>query len=115
MRIFLICSVRGASPETLAAQERYVAKLEAQGHKVHYPPRDTKQDACGLEICQQNLAAVDAADEVHVWYIPESQGTHFDMGMAFALGKPVRTANCPYYEPGKKSYAMMLSEWEFGR
>ena len=113
MKIFRICSVRGASTETLAAQESYVRALEEQGHEVHYPPRDTDQGAAGIAICAQNLAAIAASDEVHVWYTPDSQGTHFDMGMAFALDKTVRVPRTVEYGPGK-SYARMLDEWAFG-
>jgi nucleoside 2-deoxyribosyltransferase len=110
-RAFLICSVRGASPETLAAQEQYVRDLEAQGFRVHYPPRDTDQTAPGLEICRQNARAIAASDVVHVWYAPDSQGSHFDMGVAFALSKRIVIAHSVPYGPGK-SYPRMLAEWE---
>jgi nucleoside 2-deoxyribosyltransferase len=109
-RIFLICSVRGASEEVLRDQLRYVSDQEAAGNTVHYPPRDTNQAATGFDICWQNLEAIESADEVHVFYSPDSQGTHFDMGMAFALGKPVKIAHSVPYGPGK-SYARMLDEW----
>lgn len=108
--IFLICSVRGATPEVLAEQQEYVHNLERRGFTVHYPPRDTDQDASGLLICLQNYRAIKDADEVHVWYTPNSQGTHFDMGMAFALGKTVVVAKSVSYGQGK-SYPRMLDEW----
>lgn len=92
MRIFLICSVRGVPPALEQAQIDYVSHLENEGHSVYFPPRHTNQDASGLEICRQNFNAILACDEVHVFYRQESQGTHFDMGMAFALNKPVRIA-----------------------
>jgi nucleoside 2-deoxyribosyltransferase len=111
MKLFLICSVRGASPEIVKAQEEYVESLERNGHSVHFPPRDTDQSATGLEICRQNAAAILACDEVHVFYLPESQGTHFDMGVAFALNKPIHIAHSIGFGPGK-SYARMLTEWE---
>jgi nucleoside 2-deoxyribosyltransferase len=111
MRIFLICSVRSATPERLAEQEAYVRKLESSGHIVHYPPRDTNQHASGIDICRQNREAIRNADEVHVFYSPDSQGTHFDMGMAFALGKPVVVARNVPYGSGK-SYPRMLDEWQ---
>lgn len=110
MRVFMICSVRGASPAVAQAQSEYVSLLEDGGNLVHFPPRDTNQDASGLEICQQNLNAMLACDEVHVFYRQESQGTHFDMGMAFALNKPVRIAYVPEFGPGK-SFCRMLTEW----
>lgn len=112
MKIFLICSVRNASPGVVAAQEAYVAALERRGHSVYYPPRDTDQTSRGIDICRQNLAAMRGADIIHIFYLPQSQGTHFDMGMAFALGKTISAANqTDCYGPGK-SFAKMLWEWE---
>ena len=111
MQIFLICSVRGVSEEDAAQQAKYVADLERNGHFVHYPPRDTDQTASGIDICRQNFRAIEDADQVHVYYNPASQGTHFDMGMAFALGKPVFVANAVSYGPGN-SFARMLVEWD---
>lgn len=65
----------------------YVAKLEADGHQVHWPKRDTKQDGdpIGIRICRDNRKEMFAADEVHVWYDPESRGSCFDIGMAFVF------------------------------
>jgi hypothetical protein len=111
--IFLICSVRNASEETLARQSDYVKSLEDSGHTVHYPPRDTNQKQRGLEICDENLRAMLNAQEIHVFYSPDSQGCHFDMGMAFVLSKItgkriVVASNVPYGEG--KSYPRMLDE-----
>lgn len=108
--VFLICSVRGATPEALAEQEEYVHELERRGYVVHYPPRDTKQDASSLQITRQNFCAMEWAKEVHVWYNPDSQGTHFDLGMAFALGKTLTVAKSVPYGTGK-SYPRLLREW----
>lgn len=110
MRIFLICSVRGVDEAVAQQQTAYVQSLEAEGHTVHYPPRDTNQEASGLEITRQNFNAIAASDEVHVFYNPASQGTHFDMGMTFALNKPIVVAHVPPFGPGK-SYPRMLTEW----
>lgn len=114
MRAFLICSVRGADEATLRAQEKYVASLEARGYEVHYPPRDTNQNVSGSEITCQNYWAMKNADEVHVFYNPDSQGTHFDLGMAFAMAKKIVVAHNVPYGPGK-SYARMLDEWRTWR
>jgi len=111
MKVFVIGAVRSATREWRQALELHVVELEGKGHDVHLPHRDTKQDAAGLNICQQNVAAIAAADEVHLFYSPHSKGTHFDMGAAFALGKRLRViANVPY-GPGK-SYPRMADEWE---
>lgn len=109
--IFIICSVRGATDEYKQKLDEYTENLEKEGHIVHLPHRDTKQNAQGIDICLQNLGAIQDADEVHIFYTSESQGTHFDMGMAFAIGKDiVIVENVPLTEG--KSYQRMLTEWQ---
>ena len=110
MKVFVICSVRGMSEEYRQRLEGYVTKLEQSGCTVHLPHRDTKQDATGLAICEQNLNALAEADEVHIFYSKESQGTYFDMGAAFALGKPLVVVENEEYGEGK-SFPRMLDEW----
>jgi len=110
MRIFIICTVRGASDEYKQKLEDYVAKLESEGHEVHLPHRDTKQDASGWEICSQNSKAIAMAHEVHIFYNPDSQGTHFDMGVAFAFGRKIVLAE-PLEPTEGKSFKNMLREW----
>ena len=109
--IFIICSVRGATEEYKKKLEAYVKALEDKfGHKVHLPHRDTDQENSGFGICQQNSRAIFKADEVHIFYNSKSQGTHFDMGVAFALNKKiVIVENEPLTEG--KSYQRMLVEW----
>lgn len=84
--IFLICPVRNASEEMTRKTSAYLRKLEEAGCRVHWPPRDTDQDdPVGMRICADNGRAILAADEVHVWYDKNSQGTTFDLGMTFML------------------------------
>lgn len=110
-KVFIICSVRGASNEYKEKLEKYVDTLEKSGVKVHLPHRDTNQSATGIEICNQNMDAIKQSDEVHIFYSKESQGTHFDMGVAFAMNKKIKVIeNEPYVEG--KSYPRMLVEWE---
>lgn len=80
------------------------------GHNVHLPHRDTDQTASGYNICIENGDAIFNADEVHIFYNPESQGTHFDMGVAFALKKNLLVVENVEYGPGK-SYPRMIDEW----
>ena len=109
-KIFIICSVRDASKEYKDKLETYTEKLEKEGCVVHLPHRDTDQTASGLDICKQNACAIFNSDEVHIFYTKESQGTHFDMGVAFALNKKiVIIENEPLTEG--KSYQRMLMEW----
>lgn len=110
MNIFVICSVRGASDVYRKKLEDYAEKLESEGHKVHLPHRDTDQTARGFDICTENMEAIKNSDEVHIFYLLTSQGTHFDMGVAFALGKKIRVLEAEIVELGK-SYPRMLMEW----
>lgn len=109
-KVFIICIVRGASEEYVKKLETYVADLESKGVEVHLPHRDTNQTATGYEICTENMNAIAKANEVHIFYNSKSQGTHFDMGVAFAMGKRIVVVESEKYGPGK-SYPRMLDEW----
>lgn len=109
-KVFIICTVRGASEEYVQKLEEYVAELESKGVEVHLPHRDTNQKATGYEICTENMNAIAVANEVHIFYNSKSQGTHFDMGVAFAMGKRIVVVESEKYGPGK-SYPRMLDEW----
>ena len=109
-KVFVICTVRGASEEYKNKLETYVADLERIGIDVHLPHRDTNQSATGFEICTQNANAIHDADEVHILYNSASQGTHFDMGVAFAYCKPIVIVENEVFGEGK-SYPRMLTEW----
>jgi len=114
-KIFIICPVRDADLETKKRLEDYAAALEKEGHRVHLPHRDTNQsDTIGYKICLTNLIAIKHADEVHVFYTNTSTGTHFDLGMAFALNKKLVIIDIVEpYEPNKKSFPRMMKHWEF--
>lgn len=118
MRIYFACPVRQAGPDVRAALEQAAAKLEARGHTVYLPHRDTPQGLPGLAICRQNLAAIAGSDEVHLWYDESSSGVHFDLGVAFALGRPVRLiVDSPPLPPRKPSNLVGLLDTTdgFGR
>ena len=58
-----------------------------------------------LKICEDNRFAMEHSDEVHVWYEPTSQGSVFDIGMAFVMRKPVFLVNPSAVVPtDSKSY-----------
>ena len=108
-KIFLICPVRNAD-QTIP--KLIVEALEAIGHTVYYPARDTNQDDdTGFNICASNRSAMRRADEVHVFWDGESQGCLFDMGMAFAMNKVVKIVRAPARTEGK-SFQNMLFEWQ---
>ncbi|MER9768945.1 nucleoside 2-deoxyribosyltransferase [Mesorhizobium sp. M0189] len=108
MKTFLICPVRGVDPATSAG---VVAKLEAEGWSIHWPPRDTDQvDSTGLRICRDNAAAIRSADAVHVIWDGASQGCLFDLGVAFAHGKRIIPVSLPSATEGK-SFQNMVRAW----
>lgn len=111
MKIFIICPVRIATPGYKERLENYTATLEVQGHEVHLPHRDTDQKASAFEICTQNANAIDAADEVHIFYLPESQGIHFDLGVTFAKKKKIKIIQTVDLTVGK-SFQNMLDHWK---
>lgn len=116
IKVFVICSVRGMPVEYKKKLEKYAAELESRGYAVHLPHRHTDQNASGVEICTQNANAIKNADEVHIFYRSESQGTHFDMGVAWAfliLGEKKKLVIVENEELTEgKSYQRMLTEWE---
>lgn len=111
MNIFIISSVRNASPEYRKKLDDYVLCLESVGHSVYLPHRDTDQNGTGLNICKANRDAIIKSDEVHIFYTSVSQGTHFDMGVAFAFCKKIVVVENEKYGDGK-SYPRMLDEWQ---
>jgi len=111
MKAFVVCPVRGIDPETTRG---YVEKLEAEGWDVHWPPRDTDQDdPIGLAICHRNRDAIRAADQVFVVWDGKSTGSLFDLGMAFALGKPLAVLDAPP-PTDHKSFQNMMRAWAQG-
>ncbi len=74
--------------KTQNAIKAYVAKLEANGCDVYWPPRDNpfqKTDKNGVDICGYNREKMFWADEIHIWYDKNSMGSIFDIGMFVAF------------------------------
>jgi hypothetical protein len=65
-------------------------KLRAEGHTVYIPGLQTKQDSDELTIATTNREAMREADEVRVIWDGTSHGVIFDLGMAFAMEKPLK-------------------------
>lgn len=109
MRVYIICPVRNCPFERTEDIRAYATKLRGDGHEVHFPTDDVNQDdPTGAAICRSHLDAMKEADEVHVFWDIASKGSHFDLGMAYALGKPLRPVEC--YEPdgpGKSYWKVM--------
>ena len=110
MQVFLICPVRNVEEEENKTIESYVLELESKGVSVYWPKRDTDQnDPIGYQICEANFEAIRSSDEVHIWWNPTSQGTLFDLGMAFALNKKIHIVNSDSVSPTEsKSFTNLL-------
>lgn len=105
MNVYVICAVRNATPDRVVAIRAYAEMLRAQGHHVHFPPDNAPQeDPTGEAICRTHLAAMREADEVHVFWDVKSSGSHFDLGMAYALGKQIVPVECEHPDGPEKSY-----------
>ena len=84
MKIFIAHSL-GLTSKAI----KHAEALEAEGYETYVPGRDTPQHLCAKEIYKRNVEAIREADEVHVIWDGTSQGTLFDLGAAYALGKPI--------------------------
>lgn len=112
MDIFIICSVRGSNYNYRKKLEKYTQLLENKGHKVYLPHRDTDQNKRGIDICSQNMEAIKKSDEVHIFYSSKSLGTHFDLGVTFALNKKIKIIENEFFDPEIKSFAQMITDLE---
>lgn len=70
--------------------KEHAAELRAEGHDVFIPAFDAHLELDELGVCAYNLILIEQADEVHVIWDSRSIGTIFDLGMCFALRKPVK-------------------------
>jgi len=119
MKVFVIAPVRNISQDFKNRVEAFINSLETKYDKeqlnIHYPLRDTDQEdqTGGYIICSDNLKALKEADIICVSWDGKSQGCLFDLGMAFALDKPIFIIpDCFPERTGGKSFANMVRYWE---
>ena len=92
--VFIISPVRGITEQQIASIRRYIQYLRDEGRVIYWPYEDTGQnDDTGYAICRANRKALENSKAVHVWWQPDSEGSLFDLGMAWALNKPMRLIN----------------------
>lgn len=107
-KIFLICPVRNQDEAT-----RLLLEEISQDPTIYYPARETNQldETGGLRICADNRFAMESAKEI--WFVWDglSQGSIFDLGMAFALAKPIKPIKLPpaTSEPAFQNFARKYS------
>ena len=108
MNIYVLCPVRNGVPEEA---RDYAIDMKARGHAVHFPPDDAPQDdPTGNAICSVHLAAMKKCDRVDVFWDVTSKGSHFDLGMAYALGKPVQIMRLYQPDIEGKSYVKVMEK-----
>ena len=94
-KIFLICPVRNATDEQRKWIENFVSEKTKKGYIIHAPHLHTKQTDLfgGYAICKQNGEAVASSSEIDMYYDQSSTGSVFDLGVAYALHKPLKVLN----------------------
>ena len=94
-KFFLICPVRNATEEQRKWIENFVIEKQNQGYIVHAPHLHTNQNDLlgGFNVCKENSMAVASSKEVDIYYDQTSTGSIFDLGVAYALHKPIRLLN----------------------
>jgi nucleoside 2-deoxyribosyltransferase len=108
---FVISPVRNLSKDVIISLLNYEKKLLNQGFdKVYLPFRDTDQNQSGLGICETNRKELAKSREVHIWYQATSSGSKFDLGMVFALQKPLVIAN-DVKRTEVKSFAQFINDY----
>ena len=113
MKIHLICPVRGVTKEQQQEIDEYVAQLEKEGHTVHNPKYAVDQDdETGFNICEGHYQSMIVADRVDIFWDVNSKGSHFDLGMAFAIGMPVKVVKLYTPDTEGKSYVKVMYEME---
>lgn len=117
----MVCPVRGLDPQERKKINVYVAGLEKAGHQVRLPYRDTDQnDEFGLRIVEEHENDIIWADEIHVWWNPNSYGSYWDMGGArmaqkFMPEKKIILANAGELEVDEgKSYSNVILSMHLG-
>lgn len=108
MNVFVICAVSNATAEYREMLESHARALRSVDIDVHLPHLDTNQEQSGFDICRTNMEAIENADLVLVYYTRKSLGTHFDMGVAFSLKKPIIPIGV---EASERGFEAVLYQW----
>ena len=115
-KIFLICPVRNATQEQREWMEQFVEEKKQEGYIVHAPHLHTRQVDLfgGYAICTQNAEAVASSQEIDIYYDQSSTGSVFDLGVAYALHKPLRLLNKEQVTLNKEDLIdQMIEHWPY--
>ena len=94
-KIFLICPVRNATAKQRKWIEDFAKEKQNAGYIIHAPHLHTNQNDLfgGYAICKQNAEAMASSQEIDIYYDQTSIGSVFDLGVAYALHKPLKILN----------------------
>jgi hypothetical protein len=106
-----ICPVRNVTEAQQRDIDEYAQHLMRKGYTVHNPRYATDQDdPTGYKICMDHLESMKKADMIYLFWDVKSMGSHFDLGMAFALGKPMILVELYAPDSENKSYVKVINE-----
>jgi hypothetical protein len=100
-KAFLISPVRGVDDVVAKEIKEYKDNLTKNKtfDVIHYPLYDTDQnDIIGTRICRDNLQAEASSGTIKIYYIENSKGSVFDLGMDFMLKFYLDNKLCPNKE-----------------
>ncbi len=114
-KIFLICPVRNASEEQKQWIENLVKQKTEEGYIIHAPHLHTRQTDMfgGYAICKQNADAMASSSEVDMLYDSSSTGSAFDLGVAYALHKPLKVLNEEVLSSKNDDLITIVCSWPF--
>lgn len=112
MKIYIICPVRNQTSKQGIKIEDYIKKLEKEGHEIFYPMIHAPQESeTGYEIVESELSAIKECNEVHVFWDINSKGSHFDLGMCYALNKKIKMIHLFQDDDKEKSYVKVIKKY----
>ena len=117
-KIFLICPVRNATDEQRKWIEDFVVQKRKEGYTIHAPHLHTRQEDMfgGFAICTQNAEAVATSSEIDIYYDQSSTGSVFDLGVAYALHKPLKLLNEKEVTLNNNDFMdRIVSNWKYNR
>ena len=86
MKKFFIIHSKGLTDKA----SKLADELRSEGNEVYVPGIETPQDSDVLTISKKNREAMRKSDEVRIIWDGTSHGVVFDLGMAFAMEKPMK-------------------------
>jgi hypothetical protein len=95
--IYVITPSCSATKEQILECNSYIVSLEDDGFKVFSSNREyDSSDSTGYKQVTEKIEDMASADEVHVMWDSTSLTSHFELGIAMALAKPIKLIKAFY-------------------